>query len=135
MPNYWFVGFNYEYEQTYSNTESNLYRRDWLNTTTDFGILPSQADYLRTIDLSNSYQSLYMTKRHYANIGFGQNYYGKKRTLIFRVNASVTNKGESVRYWRSGLRNDMQQCNWYLEPSALFRYSNKSEQSLWLLPE
>jgi hypothetical protein len=133
MPNYWFVGFTYEYEQTYSNTESNLYRLDWLNTTTDFGILPSQADYLRTIDLSNSYQSLYMTKRHYASIGFGQNYYGKKRTLIFRVNASVTNKGESVRYWRSGLRNDMQQCNWYLEPSALFRYSNKSEQSLWLL--
>ncbi|MCR5533559.1 MAG: outer membrane beta-barrel family protein [Bacteroidaceae bacterium] len=133
MPNYWFVGFTYEYEQTYSNTESNLYRLDWLNTTTDFGILPSQADYLRTIDLSNSYQSLYMTKRHYANIGFGQNYYGKKRTLIFRVNASVTNKGESVRYWRSGLRNDMQQCSWYLEPSALFRYSNKSEQSLWLL--
>ena len=133
MPNYWFAGFTYEYEQSYSNTESNLYRLDWLNQTTDFGILPSQADYLRTIDLSNSYQSLYMTKRHYANIGFGQNYYGKKRTLIFRVNASVTNKGESVRYWRSGLRNDMQQCNWYLEPSALFRYSNKSEQSLWLL--
>ena len=55
------------------------------------------------------------------------------KSIIFRVNASVTNKGESVRYWRSGLRNDMQQCNWYLEPSALFRYSNKSEQSLWLL--
>ena len=133
MPNYWFVGFTYEYEQTYSNTESNLYRLDWLNTTTDFGILPSQADYLRTIDLSNSYQSLYMTKRHYANIGFGQNYYGKKRTLIFKVNASVTNKGESIRYWRSGLRNDLQQCNWYMEPSVYFSYSNKTEHSLWLL--
>lgn len=130
---YWFLSFAYDYSQRYNNTESSLYRLDWLDITTDIGILPSQTDYLRTIDMDNSYQSRYMTKTHRNAIGFGHNHYGDKCTVIFRVNAPVVNKGESLSHLQSGLLSDLQQNNWYVEPSVLFIRDNNTERSLWIL--
>lgn len=123
----WGVSWTYDYAQQYSNTESNLYRLDLLGTDREFGILPSQTDYLQTRDGDNSYHSLYMTKTHRNDVSLGRIYRGKKTYLLFSMSAPVVYKKEDVRYWRSNQYSNLKQGNWYVEPEAWVRFQIKRD--------
>ena len=123
----WYAKWTYDYAQQYSNTESNLYRLDRLGFDTDFGVLPSQIDYLKTKDDNNSYHSLYMTKSHKNTISLGRNHSGKKTYLFFAASLGIVYKKEDVRYWRSNQYSFLRQGNWYMEPEAWIRYQIKRD--------
>lgn len=125
--------YSYKYTQDYSNTESSLYRLDWLGTDTEFGMLPSQADYLKTLDTGNSYRSLYMTKTHSNGFGLQHNHDGEKAYTMVVAHAAILHKGENVRYWRSGQRYGNGQGNWFLEPFFLLTNSFKGNKPMGLL--
>lgn len=133
MLDYWNIYIGYDYTQQYSNTESSLYRLDKLGVDIDYGVLPSRIDFLKTIDINNSYRSHYMIKTHKANLGFGHDYYGEKCDITFRVSASIVHKIESVLYWRSMNFNNLRRSNFYIEPYAWFYYANKKGCPRWLL--
>lgn len=127
------LNYSYNYAQSYGSTESNLYRLDWLGTNTDFGILPSQADYLKTIDTGNSYRSLYMTRTHRNGFGIQHTHNGEKAYTFFVAHAAIIHKGEDVRYWRSATRNSLAQGNWYVEPYIWLKNTFNKNLSMGLL--
>lgn len=106
----------YGYTQEYSNSRSDLYRLDILGADMEFGLLPSQVRYLQTIDNSNSYKSLYLSKKHDGRINVIRYISGKKFNLNILASVIINNKDESVRYWRSNQRYELCQNNWYIEP-------------------
>lgn len=127
------ITYVYSYNQQYDNTKSDLFRLDTLGSEQEFGMLPSQVDYLRTIDVGNSYQSLYMTKTHKGYLSIYKSNRSEKRNCEIQTYANVYYKDESVRYWRSNTRNDLGQGNWYLEPGFYFTYNNNRKKSMGIL--
>lgn len=110
----------YGYTQEYSNAQSDLYRLDILGLNMDFGLLPSQVNYLQIIDNSNSYKSLYLNKKHDGRINAVHYINGKRFNLNILASIIINNKNESVRYWRSNQRYELCQNNWYIEPFVQF---------------
>lgn len=138
MLEFWRIVFEYDYTQQYSHTENSLYRLDHLGTDLEFGMLPSMAEYQNTIDMGNSYKSLYMTKTHNGSFNLQKRHYGENYTLFFSTSFPFKHKTEHVRYWRTGTRNNLQKKNWYIEPflwllfnsnkgSVDFQYSNSTQ--------
>ena len=61
--------YTYSYEQEYTNTIKELYRLEEIdgwnnNNEITLGVLPSESQYLRTLDLNNSFVSDLLTRRH-----------------------------------------------------------------------
>ena len=116
----WFIDYGYNYSQKYDDTDSPLYRLDALGTNLDFGLLPSQTEYLQTIDARNSYQSKYMTRSHCANLAVRRIYDGKSYKFLYGAVANLIRQDESLDYWRSNTFYDKKNGTWLVMPTAYF---------------
>lgn len=60
--------YMYSYEQDYLNANKEVYclekLDEWNNNDKEIGILPSEVEYMNTLDLRNSYQSRLLTRIH-----------------------------------------------------------------------
>ena len=117
LPHRWNLGTTIGYDQHYINSESSLYRLDKIGYDAELGMLPSQAVYLQTVDVGNSYRSQYMTRDNKNDFFINHNYDGSKSRIYATVSAAIVYSNESVRYWRSSLRSDLCKSNWYVEPT------------------
>lgn len=123
FPHGWFIDCTYSYKQQYDNTDNPLYRLDGLGTSLGFGILPSQAEYLQTIDAGNSFQSHYMTKTHRTFLAIKRTYSDEEeRLFIYGIGSYILRKDESVHHWRMHDWHDKQRGYWLAEPMAYFDY-------------
>lgn len=118
--NGWMINYGYNYLQKYDDTDNPLYRLDALETSLDFGILPSQAEYLQTIDAGNSYQSQYMTKTHCAHFAVRRIHDNESYRFLYGIVTNIIHKDESLHYWRSNNRFNKREGNWLVEPMAYF---------------
>lgn len=70
--------FRYQYEQKYESRDAALYRLDWLSgwgadSEHAIGTLPSETEYLNTLDVTNSYDSRQWDKIHEVGIWLNWN--------------------------------------------------------------
>ena len=126
----WFIDSKYSYAQRYDDTDSRLYRLDALATGMDFGILPSQEEYLQTIDMGNSYRNGYMTRTHRLSLVLKRTLNTDRHTLLYGIGTHVMHKGESSHYWRSGNWHDISRGHWLAEPTAYFEYRPENKRRL-----
>ena len=134
IPNNWNFVVSSQFSQHYSNTKNPLYRLDWLDDDADFGMLPSYSDYLKTMDASNSYKNLYLTKKNVNCLNINHNFEGEKSTCFVSITVPVVYHKESVRHWRNCSRSDLSKSRWYLEPNVRIEYKLQNENvgSYWL---
>lgn len=117
----WFIDYGYNYTQRYDDSTSPLYRLDALGLGLDFGVLPSQAEYLQTIDVGNSYQSHYMTKTHRALLAARRIHDRGAYKYMYGIVANLIYKNESLHYWRSNSHYDKRVGNLLVEPTVYFQ--------------
>ncbi len=118
--NGWMITYGYNYLQKYDDNNNLLYRLDALGESLDFGILPSQAEYLQTIDAGNSYRSQYMTKNHCAHFAVRRIYDKESYKILYGIVTNLNHKDESLHYRRSNNWYDKREGNWLVEPMAYY---------------
>lgn len=118
--NGWMINYGYNYLQKYDDTDNPLYRLDALGARPDFGILPSQTEYLQTIDAGNSYRSQYMTKTHCAHFAVRRIHDNESYRFLYGIVTNILHKDESLHYLRSNNRYDKREGDWLVEPMAYF---------------
>lgn len=124
----WRIVLDGHYTQRYSHTQSDRYRLDMLDTDLEFGLLPSQVDYLRTLDAGNSYRNLYLTRTQEHQFGFIKNLSTNRHNMTIGAGTFVEGKNESVRYWRNLQNYSLSQNNWYVNPYLSYRHGIKGDK-------
>lgn len=124
----WCIVFDGLYTQRYTHTQSDRYRLDMLDTDLEFGLLPSQVDYLQTLDAGNSYRNLYLTRTLEYQLGLIKNYVKDRHDMVIGVGTFGEGKNESVRYSRNQQDYSLSQNNWYLRPYVSYRHTIKGNK-------
>lgn len=120
--NGWFVDITYNYTHQYDDTDNPLYQLDLLASDLGFGVLPSQMEYLQTIDTDNSYRNRYRTQVHDTYLALKRVLNTKPHTLLYGIGADIIHRDESIDYQRTNKCYGIRRRYWFAEPSAYLDY-------------
>lgn len=124
----WHLNISLTHHQRSGHFRKDLYRLDWDENLQPDEILPSQTDYLRLRDASNSPHSKNTVKEeHITGVLHRHNYNSKQgRYFSFSAQVDASYVKENGRYSRGQQTVALTDCRWLINPSVDVEYETRN---------